>query len=102
MDQLKLFPVLTAEPIQEYSKNKPNYYIFNSRSNRGYMLDGFAANLCQRFDGAKSLEVIIQEFENEMDLRKDSYKKEIDTLLQDLHDNSLIEFLNSPKPTKEG
>ncbi|MGZ3807160.1 MAG: hypothetical protein ACXVCE_03680 [Bacteriovorax sp.] len=101
MDKLKLFPILMAEPIQEYNKTKSNLYIFNSSSNRGYMLDGFAANLCHRFDGTKSLESIILEFEREMGLKTNFYKEEIDSLLQDLQVNSLIEFLNFPKLSKE-
>jgi hypothetical protein len=97
MDKLKLFPLLTAEPIQEYNKNKSSFYVFNKLNNRGYALDGFAANLCQRFDGTKSLELIITDFEKELEIEKNYYQNEIETLLQDLQLNSLVEFLELPK-----
>lgn len=97
MDKLKLFPLLIADPIQDYNKNKSSFYIFNSRSNRGYSIDGLAANLCQRFDGTKNLESIISEFEKEMAIEKNYYQNEIESLLQDLQNNSLIEFLDLPK-----
>jgi hypothetical protein len=101
MDKLKLFPILLAEPIQGYDKNKSHFYIFNSKNNRGYKLDGFAANLCQRFNGIKSLEEIIKEFEVEMDLQSNYFTEEIDVLLTDLQNNSLLEFHNSPQSLKE-
>lgn len=100
MDNLKLFPLLTAEAIQEYNKTKNNLYLYSSRNNRGYSLDGFAANLCHRFDGTRTLEVIIHDFEEELALEKNYYQEEINTLLQDLQNNSLIEFLDQPKTSK--
>lgn len=101
MDNLKLFPVLLADPIQEYNKNKSSFYIFNSKNNRGYKLEGFAANLCHRFNGVKTLEQIIKEFENEMNLKANYFNEEIEVLITDLHKNSLIEFHNSPQALKE-
>lgn len=102
MDKSKLYPVLLAEPIQDYDQNKSFLYIFNSRNNRGYKLDGFAANLCYRFDGIKSLEQVIKEFETDMELQSDYFKEEIDVLLADLQNNSLIEFHQAPQILKEG
>jgi len=101
MDKLKLFPLLTADPIQDYNKNKSNFYIFSSRNNRGYSLDGIAANLCHRFDGSKNLETIIREVELENSLQENFYQSEIESLIQDLQNNSLIEFLESPKTKAE-
>jgi hypothetical protein len=102
MDKLKIFPILLADPIQDYNKNKSHFYIFNSKNNRGYKLDGFAANLCHRFNGIKSLEQIIKEFEVEMDLQSNYFNEEIDVLLTDLQNNSLLEFHNTPQTLKEG
>jgi hypothetical protein len=101
MDKLKLYPILLADPIQDYNKNKSYFYIFNSQNNRGYKLDGFAANLCHRFNGIKSLEQVIKEFEIDMDLKSNYFNEEIDVLLTDLQKNSLIEFHNSPQTLKE-
>lgn len=101
MDKLKLFPMLLAEPIQDFNKSKSQFYIFNSQNNRGYKLDGFAANLCYRFDGKKSLEEIIKELESEMNLQENYFLKEISALLTDLQNNSLVEFHNSPQAIKE-
>lgn len=101
MDKLNLFPKLLAEPIQDFNKSKSLYYIFNSQNNRGYKLDGFAANLCTRFDGLKSLQQIIKEFESEMNLKENYFQKEIGDLLIDLQNNSLIEFYNSPYVAKD-
>lgn len=100
MDKLKLFPLLTAEPIQEYNKSKTHLYLYSSRNNRGYSLDGFAANLCHRFDGTKNLETIIQDFETDMSLEKNYYQDEIVSLLLDLQNNSLVDFLEQPKSSK--
>ena len=101
MDKLKLFPMLLADPIQDFNKNKSNFYIFNSKNNRGYKLDGFAANLCHRFNGLKALEQIIKEFETEMNLESNYFNEEIDILLTDLKNNSLIEFHDTPQTLKE-
>jgi len=97
LDKLKLFPILTAEPIQEYNNSKSNLYIYSRNNNRGYSLDGFAANLCHRFDGTKNLESIIRDFEAELQIEKNYYQEEIETLLHDLQNNSLIDFLEQPK-----
>lgn len=101
MDKLKLYPILLADPIQEYNKSKSVFYLFNTASNRGYKLDGFAANLCHRFNGNKSLEEVIKEFESEMNLQSNYFLEEIDVLLTDLQNNSLIEFRDSPQTSKE-
>lgn len=101
MDKLLLFPILLADPIQDYDKNKSHYYIFNSQNNRGFKVDGFAANLCQRFNGKKSLELIIKEFETDMNLETNYFNDEIDVLLTDLQNNSLIEFHSSPLTLQE-
>lgn len=100
MDKLKLYPILLADPIQEYNKSKSTFYIFSSKNNRGYQLDGYAANLCHRFNGLKSLEEIVQEFEKEMDLGTGYFKDEINVLLHDLQSNALIEFHSSPQILK--
>lgn len=102
MDKLKLFPILLADPIQDYNKNKSHFYIFNSKNNRGFKLDGFAANLCHRFDGKKSLEEIIKDFEVEMNLESDYFSQEIAVLISDLQNNSLVEFHSTPLILKEG
>jgi hypothetical protein len=101
MDKLKLFPKLLADPIQEYNKSKTHLYIFNSKNNRGYKLDGLAANLCFRFDGKKSLEQVIKEFEVEMELQPNSFSSDIESLLVDLQNNSLLEYLELPQLLKE-
>lgn len=101
MDKLKLYPILLADRIQEYSESKSVFYIFNSKNNRGYKLDGFAANLCNRFNGAKSLEQIIKEFEGEMKLSPNYFDQEISSLLNDLQTNSLIEFRDLPQTSLE-
>lgn len=96
MENLKLYPILLADPIQDYNKNKSHFYIFNSKNNRGFKLDGFAANLCHRFDGKKSLEEIIKDFEKEMNLNSDYFSDEIEVLINDLQNNSLVQFHASP------
>ncbi len=101
MNKLKLFPLLTADPIQDYNKNKSQLYIFSSRTNRGYSLDGIAANICHRFDGTKNLETVIREVERENSLEENYYQKEIEALLLDLQNNSLIEFLELPRTKGE-
>ena len=97
MENLKLFPLLLADPILEYDGNRPNFYIFNSANNRGYKLDGYAANLCHRFNGSKSLEEVIREFESEMNIEKNYFNAEISALIADLKNNSLIEFHQTAK-----
>jgi hypothetical protein len=101
MENLKLFPLLLADPILEYDNQRSNFYIFNSANNRGYKLDGYAANLCQRFDGSKSLEEIIREFESEMNLQSNYFNDEITVLINDLKNNSLIEFHQSAQVAKD-
>lgn len=97
MEHLKQYPLLTAEPIQEYNKSKSNLYLYSSRNNRGYSLDGLAANLCHRFDGTKNLETIIRDFEKEMEIEANFYQEEIASLILDLQNNSLVDFLDHPK-----
>lgn len=98
MEILDLYPEIFAEPLAGGRKeNLQTYYLFNSKINRGYVVDGLAALFCRKIDGKKTLRNLIEEFENEYELEKGKFHKEINDLIHDLEKNHLLNLLKTPK-----
>lgn len=94
MVQIKLYPKLLAQ-FFESEKNREEFFLFNTATNKGFAVDGYAALLCKKFTGAQTLEVIIAEFELENQITKDTYSSEIESLIADLERYKLIAFFES-------
>ncbi len=98
MENINRFPKLTSVVLNQEFNNKDPYtdYLFNPNTNKGYSVNGLAALFCRELDGKRSLSKIITEFESHYELAPGRFTKEIETLLFDLENNKLVEFLNSP------
>ncbi len=98
MEKINQFPKLTSVVLnREFNNNDPyTDYLFNPSTNKGYSVNGLAALFCRELDGKKSLSEIISNFENHHDLKPGKFTSEIETLIFDLEQNQLIEFLSSP------
>lgn len=93
MNNAKLYPKITAQVFNS-PNNKDEYFLFNTATNRGFAVDGYAAILCKKFNGEKTLEEIVKNFESEQKLESGEFSEEISTLLSDLEKNRLITFHN--------
>ena len=93
MKQSHLFPKISAETFSS-PNNRDEFYLFNTSTNKGFSIDGFAAVLCRHFNGEKNLVDAIRSFEILSKLEVGEFDDEIENLIQDLQDNSLLVFLD--------
>ncbi len=94
MKQSNQYPKISAQFFTS-PNNKEEYFLFNTASNKGFALDGFAALLCRKFTGEHDLNHIIKEFEEEQKLEKDEFKEEIEHLLSELEKHRLIDYFST-------
>lgn len=98
MKQAQLFPKISAQVLNS-PNNKDEYFLFNASTNKGFSIDGLAADLCKKFNGEMTLEQTIKTFEIEQQLKMGEFESEIDSLIQDLEKNCLLVFLEEAQPT---
>ena len=92
-----LYPKISAQ-IFPSNTSKDEFFLFNSSTNRGFAIDGFAALLCKRFTGDRKLSEIIIEVEKEQNLSSGLFNNEIESLLTEMESNKLIVFSESAHP----
>lgn len=100
MKQHDLFPKISAQ-IFKSPNNTEEFFLFNTTTNKGFAIDGFAAVLCKKLTGDRTLNEVIAEFEIEQKLAKDEYKTEISDLLTELEKNRLLVFHNTAQELEE-
>lgn len=100
MKQHELFPKISAQ-IFKSPNNPEEFFLFNTSTNKGFAIDGFAAILCKKFTGDRTLKEVITEFETEQKLDKNEYQTEISDLLAELEKNRLLVFHNSAQELEE-
>ena len=82
----QLYPKISAQ-ILNSPNNKDEYFLFNPSTNKGFSVDGLAADLCKKFNGEMTLDQTIKTFEVEQQLKAGEFNSEIDNLIQDLEKN---------------
>ena len=100
MKQHELFPKISAQ-IFKSPNNQEEFFLFNTSTNKGFAIDGFAAVLCKKFTGDRTLSEVIAEFEAEQKLEKNEYETEITELLAELEKNRLLVFHNTAQELEE-
>jgi hypothetical protein len=93
MNRDDLFPKISAQVFTS-PNNIDEYFLFNSTTNKGFAIDGYAAILCKKFTGEHKLSEVIATFESEQNLENGEYNSEINELISDLEKNRLLVFLN--------
>ncbi len=97
MKQADLFPKISAQ-IYKSPNSTEEFFLFNTATNKGFAVDGFAAILCKKFTGENKLSEIVAAFETEHKLSKGEFESEISELLADLEKNRLLTFFNEAQP----
>lgn len=92
MNYLNQYPVVIAEFLSKSDRPDGKVYLFNKCTNKGFQLDNLAALLVQKFNGKRSLRELISELEFEVQADQGMYDNEIESLIEDLLKNELIEF----------
>ncbi|MBC7428446.1 MAG: hypothetical protein H7336_07540 [Bacteriovorax sp.] len=101
MKKSHLFPKISAQIFNSPS-TIDEFYLFNTSSNKGFAIDGFAADLCKKFIGEATLAETVRSLEIESKLKEGEYEEEIDNLILELERNSLIEFFEEAQaPSKK-
>lgn len=93
MKHASLFPKISAQ-VYTSPNSSEEYFLFNTATNKGFAIDGFAAILCKKFTGEKKLVDVIAAFEAEQQLAKGEFETEINDLLVELEKNRLLTFFN--------
>lgn len=98
MEYMDKYPLISAESLDGNSRqeNQFSYFLFNSQTNKGYSVDGLAALLCKQMNGKKKLRDLVKDLEAEYEIESGHFDKEIQTLMKDLSDNSLVIFNETP------
>ncbi len=94
MKQNELFPKISAQ-IFNSPNNVEEYFLFNTNTNKGFSIDGFAALLCKKFTGEYSLAQSVLEFEKEQNLASGEFESDIEWLIIELERHNLITFYES-------
>lgn len=100
MKQAELYPKISAQ-IYNSPNSTEEFFLFNTSTNKGFTIDGFAAILCRKFTGDKKLSEIIATFETEQKLTKGEFESEIEELLTDLEKNRLVTFFDAAQPPQK-
>ena len=88
-------PFLMATKLNNEVDSKGRLYLFNSQTNSGFELEGLASIFVSKFDGVKSVQKITSELEEEFELEKGKFEKDIEGLINELKSNGLINFASS-------
>lgn len=96
MKYANFYPKLEAQ-IFPSNTSREELFLFNSSTNRGFSLDGVAADICKKFTGDKKLSDIVSEVESERKLVSGLFNKEIDDLLNELENFKLVSFHEDPQ-----
>lgn len=98
MDKMRSYPAITAEILNQNSTEETaEFFLFNSKSNKGFSVQGLAALLCKNFDGKHTLADLISNLEKDYAIEPNTFNKEINNLIHDLESNGLVEFTDAPK-----
>jgi hypothetical protein len=101
MKQSDLFPKISAQFFNS-PNNREEFFLFNTATNKGFAIDGFAAILCKKFTGEHKLSEVISSFEAEQKIQNGEYEDEITNLIADLEKNRLLIFFEEPQlPLKD-
>ena len=87
---------LKAELLNAGKMNPHEIFLFNSTTNRGFMVDGIASYFCKKMDGQKKFSEIITEFESEYKISSSKFEKDIAIFTDDLIKNDLIVISDEP------
>ncbi len=90
------YPKLEAQ-IFPSNTSREELFLFNSNTNRGFSLDGVAADICKKFTGDRKLSEIVTEVEMERKIESGLFNKEIDDLLNELENFKLVSFHENPQ-----
>ncbi len=90
------FVQLKAELLNTGKMNPHEIFLFNSTTNRGFMVEGIASYFCKKMDGQKRFSEIISDFENEYQVSISKYEKDVAIFTDDLIKNDLIITSDEP------
>jgi len=86
------YPVLIAGKLDKKSINSSHIFLFNSKTNRGYQVEGLAALFIYQFDGQRSVATLLDELEQKYNIEKGKFDSEVDAVIEDLLKFELIEL----------
>ncbi len=98
MDISSNYILLKAELLSTDNKNPNEVFLFNSSTNRGFLVEGIAAQLCKKMDGKKTFDELIKEFESEHNTSVKKFEKDIEKFVSDLIQNDLISVSEKTLP----
>lgn len=101
MDISNSYVQLKAEILLANNKNPHEIFLFNSSTNRGFMVDGIAAVLCKRMSGEKKINELLRDFETEYKVECEKFSNDISVFLKSLVDNDLILVSDNPIEAKK-
>jgi hypothetical protein len=101
MDISNSYVQLKAEILSANNKNPNEIFLFNSSTNRGFMVDGIAAVLCKRMSGEKKINELISDFEKEYEVECNKFANDISQFLKNLVENDLILISDNPIEVKK-
>jgi hypothetical protein len=88
-------PFLTADIIKT-SPDKREIHIYSHESDTGFEVEGYAAILCSRFIGDKSMEQLIGDMVAEFQLPENEFSADAISFASELESLNLIRWLDYP------